>query len=263
VNATADSTLANPEQRIADLQRANEELRRKLDERTTERDAALARETATAEVLGVINSSPGDLVPVFDAILEKALALSEASYGGISTYDGERFHVMARRGATPEYLDFIRTYTAPPLSPNSGLGRIARGERIVHIVDMADDDIYRAGDPLRVATVDLLGGRTCVWVALHKEGRLLGMLNVYRRQVRPFTDKQIALLQNFAAQAALCATLNAATGRRRPLSSRFPRSSSLAIAPTASAMRLLTRICPSLASAQSRAARLQTVPMAV
>jgi class 3 adenylate cyclase len=169
----------------------------------TETREALEQQTATAEVLQVINSSPGNLTPVFDAILERALSVCEAAFGGISTYDGERFHVMARRGATPEYLDFVQTFGAPPPSPNSGLWRIAHGERIVHIVDIADDDVYRAGDPLRVATVDLLGGRTCVWVALHKEGRLLGMLNAYRRQVRPFTDKQIGLLQNFAAQAAI------------------------------------------------------------
>jgi GAF domain-containing protein len=203
MSATPDSTFADPHQRIADLERQLAEREAELAESKAERDEALEQQTATAEVLQVIDSSPGDLARVFDAILEKALALCEASFGGISTYDGVRFHVMVRRGATPEYLDFIRTYTAPPLSPNSSLGRIARGERVVHIVDMPDDDLYRAGHQLRVATVDLLGGRTCVWVALHKEGRLLGMLNAYRREVRPFTDKQIALLQNFAAQAVI------------------------------------------------------------
>src|SRR5437762_1521448 len=90
--------LADPAQIIADLHRANAELQRRLDESNAERDEALEQQTATAEVLGVINSSPGDLGPVFEVILDKALRLCEASFGIMNTYDGERIHRVAERG---------------------------------------------------------------------------------------------------------------------------------------------------------------------
>jgi GAF domain-containing protein/HAMP domain-containing protein len=164
---------------------------------------ALEQQTATAEVLGVINSSPGDLAPVFDVMLEKALSLCEASLGGIATYDGERFHSVARRGpGSPDWLEAVKDLSTTP-SPVSARGRIASGEMLVHIPDIREDDAYRLRDPERVATVELLGARTCVWIALRKDDQLLGILYAYRQEVRPFTDKQIALLQNFAAQAVI------------------------------------------------------------
>ena len=198
----APETLADPHQVIADLQRELSDAHERLAERTAERDEALARETATAEVLGVINSSPGDLAPVFDAMLGRALALCEASTGGLRTYDGERFHIAASHGETPAFVEFTRNFT-DVAGPLSGLGRIAAGEVLVHIIDIADEEAYRRRDPQRVATVELLGARTCLWVSLRKDNVLLGVLYAYRREVRPFTDKQIALLQNFATQAVI------------------------------------------------------------
>jgi GAF domain-containing protein len=185
-----DHRPADPLQTIADL-------RRQLDERTAERDEALAREAAAAEVLQVINSSPGDLAPVFDAILDKALRLCGAVYGIVNTYDGKQFHAAAMRG--------VRTGlpALPEPGPHSAIGRIARGESVVHIPDMLADEAYQSLDPERRAVVEREGVRSYIVVALRKDDLLLGTIGAYRQEVQPFTEKQIALLQNFAAQAVI------------------------------------------------------------
>jgi adenylate cyclase len=203
-----DSTLANPEQRIADLGRQLAEAQRHLKERTVERDEALVRERealeqqiATAEVLGVINSSPGDLAPVFEAMLEKAMHLCEAAFGMLWTYDGERLHAVAMRGVPGAFADFAREPLRPSLE--TGLGRVLHGERLIHIPDIKAGEAYRLADRLRVATVELAGARTLLLVPLRKDDALLGIFSAYRQEVRPFSDRQIALLQNFAAQAVI------------------------------------------------------------
>ena len=191
MSATRDSTLANPEQRIADLER-------QLAERTAERDEALQRETASTEVLQVINSSPGDLAPVFDAMLEKATALCEAAFGTLATYDGERFAPAAEYGVPIAFATFRseRGAFAPP--PGSSLERVVNGENLVHIAD-ATADPGQAAAPL----VQLGRCRSLVCVALRKDNRLVGAITAYRQELRPFSDKQIALLENFATQAVI------------------------------------------------------------
>jgi hypothetical protein len=179
MSATPDSTLANPEQRIADLEREITNLQQRLDE-------AQARETATAEVLQVINASPGDLAPVFDAMLEKAIRVCDAEAGVLLTYDGEYFSPVAYRGLAEFPSDPIRSH------PETGSGRLARGEDIVHIIDSASGAPVDARDPGRLALLQLGGARTQVAAALRKEGRLLGSFTIWRREVRPFSDKQIA-----------------------------------------------------------------------
>jgi class 3 adenylate cyclase len=185
---------ADPHQTIA-------ELRRQLVMRTAERDEALERETATAEVLQVINSSPGDLARVFDAMLEKATSLCEAAFGILWTYDGGRYQAVAFRNVPQAYAEFLRE--SPKLSPETPLGRIAAGEPLAHIPDLAAAEIFGLGSPLIRHSVQLGGFRTVLGVAMRKEGTLLGAFTIYRQEVRLFSDKQIGLLQNFADQAVI------------------------------------------------------------
>ena len=152
-------------------------------------------------MLQVINSSPGDLAPVFDAMLEKALRLCEAAFGGLWTYDGERMHAMAMQGVPALFAEFFNKPFEPV--PGTASYALVRGESFVHVADITDDDGYRSGNPAKRALGELGGARTALWLPLRKDHALLGTFMMYRQQVRPFTDKQIALLQNFAAQAVI------------------------------------------------------------
>jgi class 3 adenylate cyclase/putative methionine-R-sulfoxide reductase with GAF domain len=191
MSSTSGSTLADLRQTIADLES-------QLAECRAERDEALQREMATAEVLGVINSSPGDLAPVFGAMLEKATALCEASFGTLATYDGELFAPAAAHGVPPAFAAFRSKRGAFSAPSGSSLERVRNGESLVHIADVATDP-GQASTPL----VELGGCQALVCVALRKDNNLLGAITAYRQEPRPFTDRQIALLENFAAQAVI------------------------------------------------------------
>jgi GAF domain-containing protein len=167
----------------------------------TETREALERQTATAEVLQVINSSPGDLTPVFEAVLEKALRLCDASFGSVYTRNGEHFERVVSRGLPAEYLAAVPT-VAGPFSPGGLFDRIIGGESVISIPDLAEPDVIRL-TPRFEPLVRLAGARSYVGVALRKDDQLLGLIAIYRCEVRPFADTRIALLQNFAAQAVV------------------------------------------------------------
>ena len=161
----------------------------------TETREALEQQTATAEVLGVINSSPGDLGPVFDAILDKAHALCGAMIGTLYLYDGELFKAAAARGYPEELaVEFRRgiSGSVPILAP------LVAGERMTHIADVSQVDT-----PLARAASELGGICTALALPLRREGALLGAITCSRTEVRLFSDKEIALLENFAAQAVI------------------------------------------------------------
>jgi signal transduction histidine kinase len=158
---------------------------------------ALERQTATAEVLQVINASPGDLKPVFDSMLERAVRLCGATYGSLLSFDGTRFFSESLRGS----MDAVRYGLIP--EPGSVFERIANGERVVHILDLADTDAYRDEVPSCVRMVEVQRARTTLWVALRKDEIVVGVFIIYRKEVRGFSDKQIGLLESFAAQAVI------------------------------------------------------------
>ncbi len=175
----------------------NARLLGELRHRTSDLQEALEQQTATTEVLRVINASPGNLLPVFDAILEKAHSLCGAAKGALVTLEGGRFRAIATRGLSAEYTRLLRD--PPPVpAPGSPPARLLSGERLVHIADFADLPM-----PVPRAAVAFDGVRTVVFVPLRRDDTLLGYITAYRQEVRPFSDKQITLLENFAAQAVI------------------------------------------------------------
>jgi two-component system, NtrC family, sensor kinase len=142
MNPTPVSTLDDPQQIIADLQR-------QLAESNAERDEAQAQKAAIAEILEVINSSPGDLAPVFDALLTKAMHLCDVAFGTLRLYDGERFHLGASQGASPALLDFQRE----PLQPGLGAARMLAGEDVVNVPDIIHGEAYRSGSAAQTSSL--------------------------------------------------------------------------------------------------------------
>ena len=163
---------------------------------------SLEQQTATAEVLQVISSSPGDLQPVFAAMLENAARICDANFGNIFRWDGEALRLIATHNTPPAFAEARRRL---PLQPRvNPIGHMLATQKTIHIADLAADARYtEQHDPDVVIAVELGGIRTFVAVPMLKENKLIGALIAYRQEVRPFTDKQIALVENFAAQAVI------------------------------------------------------------
>src|SRR5262249_53601516 len=164
---------------------------------------SLQQQTATADVLQVISSSPGDLEPVFKAMLENAVRICEAKFGNLLLYDGNAFRIAAIHGAPPAWDELRRRDPVIRPGPNNRLALAAKTKQVQHVADLTADNAYLEGDPAAVAIADIAGARTLLVVPMLKENGLLGVIAIYRQEVRPFTDKQIELVQNFAAQAVI------------------------------------------------------------
>ena len=156
----------------------------------------LQRQTATSEVLSVISSSPGDLQPVFDAMLENATRICEAKFGMLYRREGDGYRVVAMHGAPPAYAEERRLQ--PVFKPPGALGRLADAKRAIHIADITKEEAY-AGSVM----VERAGARTLLTVPMLKDNEVISAINIYRQEVRPFTDKQVELVKNFAAQAVI------------------------------------------------------------
>src|SRR5262249_43862376 len=144
----------------------------------------------------------GDLAPVFGAMLDKAMRLCGAAFGILRTYDGQRFNASAARGVPPRFAEFLASNPQDPQPGTMGF-QLLETKAVVHVADVMDREVYRSGDIHARALVDLGGARTSLSVPLLKDGAVLGAVQIYRQHAQPFTDKQIALLQNFADQAVI------------------------------------------------------------
>ncbi|HET8545150.1 MAG TPA: GAF domain-containing protein, partial [Pseudolabrys sp.] len=164
---------------------------------------ALERQTATSEVLKVISNSPGELEPVFETMLANAVRVCGAKFGVMQLYDEGTFRTVALHNVPPAYAEMRRANPIIRPSPGTGLGRAARTKQVVQIPDLTKEQTYREREPASVAMVELAGARTLLVVPMLKEDALVGTIAIFRQEVRPFTDKQIDLVQNFAAQAVI------------------------------------------------------------
>ena len=181
----------------------NARLLNELRQRTTDLTEALEQQTATSDVLGVVSSSPGDLRPVFETMLTNATRICEAKFGVLWLSEGERFRCVALHNAPPTFADHYRHAPLVNPPPGSGLRRLFETRQVTQVADMTTIRPYIERDPFVVASVELGGYRSVLNVPMLKEGALIGAISIFRQEVRPFNDKQVALIANFAAQAVI------------------------------------------------------------
>ena len=180
----------------------NARLLKELRQRTTDLTEALEQQTATSEVLQVVSSSPGHLEPVFAAMVQKAVRICEALFGNIYRWDGDAFTLVATHNTPPAFVEARKLSPVRP-KPNSIFGRTVATKTVVHITDTAERRELEQGNPGLVEALELGGVRTALAVPMLKDGELIGLFILCRHEVRPFTDKQIGLVTNFAVQAVI------------------------------------------------------------
>ena len=184
------------------LQESYADLEGKVEQRTAELKESLEQQTATSEVLQIISSSQGDLKPVFQTMLESATRVCGAYFGTMNLWDGEKYNIVADHNIPPEFAAYRQRAPIVP-HPESTLATIVRTHRPTQVADLKDSPGYRAGIPNVVGLVEIAGARTVLVVPMLKEDELIGAITIIRKEVRPFTDKQVALLENFTKQAVI------------------------------------------------------------
>jgi signal transduction histidine kinase len=178
------------------LQESYADLEKKVDDRTRELSASLEQQTATSEVLKVISSSPGELEPVFHAMLANAVRICDSQFGTLFRHDDGTFEAVALFGTPPALTEFHQKRGRFRPAAGAGLERLARTKDVVSIAD-------ETAEPTPSVSARLAGARSVLVVPMLKESELIGAISIYRGEVRPFTDKQLALVKNFAAQAVI------------------------------------------------------------
>src|SRR5262249_51280653 len=164
--------------------------------RTREHSESPEQQTATAEVLQVISSSPDELAPVFEAMLENAVRICEAKFGVMFRFDDDVAYAVAMLNLPPALDEYLRQRGRRQPAPGSDLEKVLKLKQVIHTIDLLET-------PNPIPPARLAGARTCITVPMLKETELVGAIVIYRQDVRPFTDKQIELVTNFAAQAVI------------------------------------------------------------
>jgi signal transduction histidine kinase len=203
------------------LQESYADLENKVEQRTAELSETLEQQTATSEVLQVISSSQGELEPVFQTMLENATRVCGASFGMMNLWDGENFKPVAHCNVPSAFATSRQEKSIRP-HPESGLAAVVRTHKFAHVLDVRAGAAYRDGDPTVTELVNVAGARTVLIVPMVKDDELIGTIAIYRQEVKPFTDKQVALVENFTNQAVIAIEntrlLNALKDRTEELS---------------------------------------------